>query len=62
MVLANFAKNVRPVKWTWQTLRKKVRPMDKKRIITTMVVFIEAKMATRRINKIQWLNFEHENI
>jgi preprotein translocase subunit SecE len=50
MVLANFAKNVRPVKRTWQTLRKTVRPTDKKLIITTIVVFIEEKLKGNTAN------------
>ena len=57
---------MRPVKRTWQTFRKKVRPTDKKRIITTSTIFVfieeKLKRAVRRINKVQWLNFEHENI
>ena len=67
---------LRPVKWSWQTLQKtcvllngpgklcekKVRPTEKKRIFTTSFVFTEEKLKVRRINKVQNLNFEHENI
>jgi hypothetical protein len=69
---------LRPVKWSWQTLQKtcvllhgpgklcgkKCVLRTKKRIISTIFVFIEEKLkrAVRRINKVQWRNFEHENI